>query len=136
MSEAGAKPGKGIPMNTRGNEALALPSVAPEAWTELEQAFFDAAPPDEQGPAPELTGFDDLLPTAAGPRRGPARLQKAAPSRLRPVLDGGARLLEGWMIWVVFATVSLLVGLSAVSAARGVGDGEKAQQHTSDTLPG
>ena len=122
-------------MNTRGNEALVLPSVAPETWTELEQAFFDAAPPDEPGPAMELASFAELLPPAARSRRGPARLQ-AASSRLRPVLEGGARLLEGWMIWVVFATVSLLVGISAVSASRGVGDGEKAQQHTSDTLPG
>ena len=122
-------------MNTLGNEALALPSAAPEAWTELEQAFFDAAPPEEPGPAQELIVLDDLLPTAAGRRRAPSRMQ-AASSKLRPVLDGGARLLEGWLIWVVFATVSLLVGISAVSAARGPGHGEKAQQHTSDTLPG
>ena len=30
-------------------------------WSDLEQAFFDAAPPDEPAPATELERFDDLV---------------------------------------------------------------------------
>jgi hypothetical protein len=36
---------------TRGNQA---------GWSDLEQAFFDAAPPDEPKPQAELERFDDL----------------------------------------------------------------------------
>jgi hypothetical protein len=33
----------------------------PTAWSDLEQAFFDAAPPDEPEPAAELERFEDLV---------------------------------------------------------------------------
>lgn len=36
-------------------------------WSDLEQAFFDSAPPDEPEPAGEPECFDDL----AAPRRPP-----------------------------------------------------------------
>jgi len=37
---------------TPGNQA---------GWSDLEQAFFDAAPPDEPKPSAELERFDDLV---------------------------------------------------------------------------
>jgi hypothetical protein len=39
-------------------------------WSDLEQAFFAAAPPDEAGPAAELECFDDLLPPPGQARVG------------------------------------------------------------------
>jgi hypothetical protein len=65
-------------------------------WTEVEQSFFDSAPPDE----PEPARVDDPAPAGATPR--PART-----------------------IWLMLATASLLVGLSAaVMASRSVGNGQ------------
>jgi hypothetical protein len=34
--------------------------VRPSPWTDLEQAFFDAAPPDQPAPAAAPERFDDL----------------------------------------------------------------------------
>ncbi len=85
-------------------------------WTDLEQAFFDAAPPDEPEAPAEPAHFDDLL--AAGPARRPAwEWFEPTPTKLRRLLEGGAHALEGWKLWVVLATGSLMVGLSAVFAA-------------------
>ena len=79
-----------------------------EAWTDVEQAFFAAAPPDEGGPPPEPCDFDEL---------------SVAPTHLATgsLLDGVIGVLEGWKIWVVLATASLLVGLSVVFVSRNVG---------------
>jgi hypothetical protein len=38
-------------------------------WSELEQAFFDSAPPDEPPAPPAPESFDDLAPPPA-PRSG------------------------------------------------------------------
>jgi len=34
------------------------------AWTDLEQTFFESAPPDEPQPSAEPEQFDDLIPAA------------------------------------------------------------------------
>jgi len=34
-------------------------------WSDLDRQFFEAAPPDDPGPAPAALRFDDLLPVAA-----------------------------------------------------------------------
>jgi hypothetical protein len=47
-----------------------LERTAGSAWNELEQAFFDAAPPDEVETGAEPERFDDL--DAAAPARGGA----------------------------------------------------------------
>ena len=35
------------------------------AWTDLEQTFFESAPPDEPQPSAEPEQFDDLIPAGA-----------------------------------------------------------------------
>jgi hypothetical protein len=48
----------------RGNKQNAPASEVAGAkaeWSDLEQAFFDAAPPDEPEPAAELERFEDLV---------------------------------------------------------------------------
>jgi hypothetical protein len=42
-------------------------------WSDLEQAFFAAAPPDAPGPAVELECFDDLLAPERRQRGGALR---------------------------------------------------------------
>ena len=57
-------PSKSKKRRSRGSKRNAPPSVVrgnEVEWSELEQAFFDAAPPDESEPAAELERFDDLV---------------------------------------------------------------------------
>ena len=46
---------------TDRNAPVSVPRGKESVWTDLEQAFFDAAPPDEPEPAAELERFDDLV---------------------------------------------------------------------------
>jgi hypothetical protein len=85
-------------------------SAVPGPWTDLEQAFFDSAPPDEPEPPAEPFRLDDRL-SPSGARVWPQR----ASTKVRLILDGSARVLEGPTIWVVLATVSLIVGLWSYS---------------------
>ena len=86
------------------------------AWSDLEQAFFAAAPPDEPEPATEALSFDDLGPVAAA---------RGMPPWLKRTLDEVGRLgtaissrLDRRTITVALATVMLLIGLSAAVFAR------------------
>jgi len=47
------------------------------ALNEVEQAFFESAPPEEPGPAVEPVRFDDLEPAEPPRRQAPAALQRA-----------------------------------------------------------
>jgi hypothetical protein len=75
--------------NARG--APARPSLA--EWSDLEQAFFASAPPDEPEATVEPECFDDLVATAP-PRRerfgALRRLVAAAGSALRRLFLGAA----------------------------------------------
>jgi hypothetical protein len=67
------------------------------AWSDLERAFFESAPPDEPQPSAEASSFDDLLEAPARRRRKPRTVA------------------------IVLAAVALLIGLglsAAVLAAR------------------
>jgi hypothetical protein len=86
-------------------------------WNELEQAFFESAPPDEPQPAPEALSFHDLDGDAPRPGEIPVSMQRA--------LDGLSRLvtaitsrLDRRTITIAVATFMLLVGLSAAVFAR------------------
>jgi hypothetical protein len=81
--------------------------VAPE-WSDLEETFFAAAPPDdpERG-LKAVDDFDELM--GAPPRRSPP-----IPAWLRRALAESRRLLAtDHRLWVVLATLLVLVGLSA-----------------------
>jgi hypothetical protein len=81
-------------------------TVAP-AWSDLEEAFFAAAPPDDPEPAPEDLRFDDLSSDPPARRSIPPWLQRAVAEAGR-VLDPAR-----WPVWVVLATLLVLVGVSA-----------------------
>jgi len=87
------------------------------AWDDLEQAFFESAPPDEPQPAAEALSFHDL--DADEPRR------RELPLTLRRALDEVSRLVtaistrvDRRTITIAIATFMLLVGLSAAVFAR------------------
>ena len=63
---------------TKRNETAQVRRADEAAWSDLEQAFFAAAPPDEPGPPAEPVRFDDLI--SAAPRRVemPLALSRAA----------------------------------------------------------
>ena len=81
--------------DSREIEHNAPASLAPSneaGWSDLEQAFFDAAPPDEPKPQAELERFDDLVAPDRHERVG--ALGQAAASAwvaLRRLLFGPAR---------------------------------------------
>ena len=86
-------------------------------WSDLEQAFFAAAPPDEPQPPAEALCFDDLGPVAAAGGELPRWLKRT--------LDEVGRLgtaistrLDRRVITIAIATVMLLIGLSAAVFAR------------------
>jgi hypothetical protein len=83
-------------------------TIAP-AWSDVEQTFFDTAPPDDPGPPATPQGFDDLL--AAEPQRPTTAWVARAATEARRLLDAG---LRGQTFWIVLATVLVLLGLSAV----------------------
>jgi hypothetical protein len=75
-------------------------------WTDLEQAFFASAPPEEPERPTEPSFFDDLRETPAPGRRLGAGPAKRGPRRI---------------IAVVFAAIVSLIGVglsAAVLAAR------------------
>ena len=79
------------------------------AWTDIEQAFFAAAPPDEPEPPGEPARFDDLISAAPPRREMPAALARAVAllawrSRRRAVS-------------LALASVMLLIGLGAAVVA-------------------
>ena len=74
------------------------------SWSELEQGFFAAAPPDVPEPPPEPPRFDDLDPIGPAPPDWRVRLGRtaragwaavsAAPDALRPLVRSVARRSE------------------------------------------
>jgi hypothetical protein len=78
--------------STRSNRILSGSLARPGGsdWSELEQAFFDAAPPDEPGPTAEPERFDDL-PAPAQPDAGSLaplrRLLASASTAVRRLLS-------------------------------------------------
>jgi hypothetical protein len=52
------------------------------AWSDLEQAFFESAPPDDPEPPGEALRFDDL-DSAAHPERGLQRIVRLLGAILR-----------------------------------------------------
>ncbi len=74
------------------------------SWSELEQGFFAAAPPDVAEPPPEAPRFDDLDPIGPAPPDWRVRLRRtartgwtavsAAPGALRPLVRTVARRSE------------------------------------------
>lgn len=88
-----------------------------QTWSDLEQAFFASAPPDEPQPADEVPRFDDL--DLVEPRRA------EMPAALRRAVDDISRLItaistsvDRRVITIAVATVMLLIGLSAAVFAR------------------
>ena len=59
------------------------------AWTDLEQTFFESAPPDEPQPSAEPEQFDDLIPAAPLTRPGGRELL-SAPDRCALGAAGGS----------------------------------------------
>jgi len=98
------------PRSRRGkrNSGSTTTGAAPPTWSELEQSFFAAAPPDVPQPAAELERFDDL-DVGMPARRG------GFPELLRHLLDAvSAVRLDMKTITVAIGAVMLLIGLSAV----------------------
>jgi hypothetical protein len=99
--------------NNSGNPAATSP---PPAWSELEQSFFAAAPPEAAEAAMEPERFDDLdagLPARENPVREAIRRVLAALSGLQ---------LDRRTITIAIGAVMLLIGLSAaVFAGRSSG---------------
>ncbi len=88
------------------------PTVAAD-WGDLEQAFFDAAPPDDPEPPEEAARFDDLTSTAPAPRPMLVFVRHGL-AGIRRILDAGALALDGQLVGVAVVALSVLVGLSAV----------------------
>jgi hypothetical protein len=77
------------------------------AWTDLEQTFFESAPPDEPQPSAEPEQFDDLIPAAPSRPSWTALLQRLIAALSAPRVD-----LR--VVTIGIASVMLLIGLSAV----------------------
>jgi hypothetical protein len=108
LATSAHSPSKNKKRRSRGinrNAPASVPQGNQNGWSDLEQAFFDAAPPDEPEPVAELERFDDLAvperhervgafgQAASGAwaafRRllfGPARPSRPVSSRQRPVV--------------------------------------------------
>jgi len=75
-------------------------------WSDLEETFFAAAPPDDPAPPAEASRFDDLM--------GPPSRRSPLPPWLGRALAEARRLLDTDLrLWVVLATLLVLVGVSA-----------------------
>ena len=88
-------------------------------WSDLDQAFFAAAPPDDPGPPPEAPRFDDLLPTAS-----PERI-RSRPARLMAAISAA-----GWSrrrVAVALASVCALICLFAAVVVLRSGDHPKSR---------
>jgi hypothetical protein len=83
-------------------------------WSDLEQAFFAAAPPDRPGPAVEPECFDDLQPTLARRPEPPAWLERLLRVATRLVATLSAPRLSLRNVTIAIASLFLLIGLSAV----------------------
>lgn len=92
------------------------------AWSDLEQAFFAAAPPDVPEPAGEAMRFDDLDVGMAPRREAPVALRRttaAVRAAIIQVIDALSALsFNRRNITIAIASVMLLIGLSAVVFAR------------------
>ena len=88
-----------------------------QTWSDLEQAFFASAPPDEPQPPEEAPRFDDLLPTTAPRAEMPPGLRRALDEISRLVTAISTRV-DRRIITIAVATVMLLIGLSAAVFAR------------------
>jgi hypothetical protein len=87
------------------------------AWDDLEQAFFESAPPDEPQPAAEALSFRDLDGDEPPRRELPVTLRRALDEVSRLVTAISARV-DRRTITIAVATFMLLVGLSAAVFAR------------------
>ena len=77
------------------------------AWSDLEQTFFESAPPDEPQPSAEPERFDDLIPAAPSRPQWTELLQRLIAALSAPRVD-----LR--VVTIGIASVMLLIGLSAV----------------------
>jgi hypothetical protein len=96
---------------SRGNTLEAVGSsrqIGGAKWSDLEQAFFAAAPPDEPVPAPEAPRFDDLSPET--PRE---RMSSRLVRRLMAVLSLARSSRHRRAVAVALASVCVLICLSA-----------------------
>jgi hypothetical protein len=85
------------------------------AWSDVEEAFFAAAPPDDPAPGPEPLRFDDLVAEPSKSEVGtpvPAWWSRLT-AELRRLVATGRAGSERLAVWVVLATLLVLVGLSA-----------------------
>jgi hypothetical protein len=100
----------------KGNSGSATTAARPPTWSELEQSFFAAAPPDVPAPVGELERFDDL-DVGMPPRR------ERFPEVIRHLVDALSALrLDLRTVTVAIGAVMVLIGLSAVVfAGRGGG---------------
>jgi hypothetical protein len=101
----------------RSNARIENPSRRPDkgSWSDLEQAFFAAAPPDMPGPAVEPECFDDLQSTTVPSRpQLPAGLQRFLNAVTRLVGALTAPRLSLRNVTIAIASLVLLIGLSAV----------------------
>jgi hypothetical protein len=87
------------------------------AWSNLEQEFFAAAPPDEAQPPLEAPSFEDLVADEPRRRETPVGLQRALAEVSRLVTAISTRV-DRRTITIALATFMLLVGLSAAVFAR------------------
>ena len=93
-----------LPMSKRKSCRKVAP-VAP-VWSDLEETFFAAAPPDDPEPVAEDFRFDDVT--------GELPPRTTIPPWLRRALEEAQGLLDPERrVWVVLATLLVLVGLSA-----------------------
>ena len=73
------------PISLDGNMSKATETTA---WSDLEQAFFASAPPDEAEPPAGPSSFDDLLEV-------PGTHRRPAPRRAIAIVVGAIALLIG-----------------------------------------
>jgi len=98
------------------------------SWSELEQGFFAAAPPDVPEPPPEPPRFDDLDPIGPAPPDWRVRLRRAAragwvaasaaPGALRPLARTLARRSEPMIARARQASIRVSVRLVTTLRSR------------------
>ena len=88
-----------------------------QAWSDLEQAFFASAPPDEPQPPEEAVRFDDLESIELGRAEMPPALRRTLDQISRLMIAISSRI-DRRSITIAVATFMLLVGLSAAVFAR------------------
>ena len=93
-------------MKTKDRAADGSRRSPESAWTDLEQTFFESAPPDEPQPSAEPEQFDDLVPAAPTPQ-WTELLQRLIAALSAPRVDFR-------VVTIGIASVMLLIGLSAV----------------------